>query len=418
VLLSPLSSRDARSVIGLASLGVAVRLAVPVLVYLTIGHLNEYSTPDSKEYLALAVTLLTTGSYQRNVYRPPGFPMFLLPAAATDHPLAMTAVLNALVGGATVVMAYATAYRIAGARGARCAGFFCAIEPGQVLLSGFMLADTLLAGFAMAVGWAGVSYLSSPRRGRLLVLGILAAGAAYVKTVAYFLPIWLAGCLWLCGKGKIRQRLQGSVMLLAVSGTLLGLWHVRNYFVDGYRGFSTQIERAALYREVSAVRASREGIPFEVAREREAEALGTTPGASARVWRRYFGLIVEDPGGVIRLHVQGALRMFTMPWRSPLPKERRSGAVWSLVSATTLAVRWLYLALAALAVGLERPPRLRCLLVAVGVYFVLLATGTAATADASRFLLPIMPIVSVMAGLTAARVLSGRRQPLFGFGLR
>ena len=76
-MFAALSSQDARSVIRLACLGVAVRLAVPAFVYLAIGHLNEYSTTDSKQYLRLAVALLTTGRYQTDgqpeVYRPPAY---------------------------------------------------------------------------------------------------------------------------------------------------------------------------------------------------------------------------------------------------------------------------------------------------------------------------------------------------------
>src|SRR5258705_93122 len=79
----------------------------------------------------------------------------------------------------------------------------------------------------------------SPRPSSALGL----AAAAYVRPIAYFLPIVVALCLIAAGvrlrhQRRLRQTLGHVVVLLVVAMSLTGLWRVRNWIEADYRGFS------------------------------------------------------------------------------------------------------------------------------------------------------------------------------------
>jgi hypothetical protein len=264
-----------------------------------------------------------------------------------------------------------------------------------------------------------------------------AAAAAYVKPVAYFLPLWLAALLVALDlqAAPWPRRARSAALLLLVSAALLAPWHARNLVAAGYAGFSTQLDGYLGLSGPAAAIASAEGRPFsEVRAEFDEYRSGTRePDAYGRGRARGIRTVLGLWPDYARAHLAGAVRTLTNPGAVPLlmlfglhPARGGvgdtvidHGSLAALFKARTTApaVFWTALALAALLVPYLALPALalcrsgqpdrqwRLALALLAGYFVILGGGPWGQ---SRFRHPAMPILCVLAGFEAARVVRSR----------
>ncbi|MGE5198132.1 MAG: glycosyltransferase family 39 protein [Rhodospirillaceae bacterium] len=391
--------------------GVLLRLAVPGAAWVQGLGSDKFVFVDGPRYLELAASLAADGRFTTSegpeIYRPPGYPVLLMASVFAGRPAAMNALVNAALGGLTILLAAWTASRLAGQVAARAAAWCCAVEPTQWIYSGMVYAEPLLAAIVAATAATGAICLHGGRRRWLLLLAVLAALGAYTKIVGYFLPAWIVMVLLVLSRRRGWRRLQDAAIVAVVAAALVGAWHARNLAVAGYPQFAGQMEAFLVYGEAAAAKSEAGGMSLDQARGEEASAVkarehplfgtsrGFVPGMQSRFWQR----LAASPMAFVRVHARGVGELFAASGADQLFLLLDRREPYALVKWCLRLVYLPVLALAAVGLFWGGSWRARAWLVSLVVYFVLLSSGPFA---GSRFRVPVMPVIAVLAGLGVA----------------
>jgi len=228
---------------------VAFALALRAALLLGIGPNVKYAlTADSPSYIQTAQNLRTHASFSRTgdvpeLYRTPGYPVFLMPFLAGTSGLHYRAVqwAQALLNSLSAGLVYLAAlYFWKRPKAALAAGVGLALDFVNAIHCSFMLTDILFV-FLLAV------VLLFLVRHSYVLAGLATALAAFVRPIGLYYPgflvILLAGYA-MSGKSPISRR---QVLLFLIASTLpLALWMGRNHHLAGRWTFST-LQDANLY---------------------------------------------------------------------------------------------------------------------------------------------------------------------------
>lgn len=234
-------SRARTSSVAVASiLLVALALRVAAVLLIEVDPRARWSF-DMSWYDGVARRLLAGFGYvgvdwAPTAQWPPGYPLLLSAVYRLLGPSLMAAKLaNALLGTATVFLAYRIACEIVRPGVGLVAAAIMALFPGDVLFSPPILSEPLFAALFCAVLWIflrwtnrGVSSLSA-----WFAFGLLLGVATLVRGIALVvLPIF--SLAWLAGGTSLRRTLGYSGV--AAAGLVIALlpWTVRNHLQLGY----------------------------------------------------------------------------------------------------------------------------------------------------------------------------------------
>jgi len=203
----------------LAAFGIVER-AVLASTYVPVSY------GDSPSYMRLAEVLARSWLKGYDGTRVPGYPAFL--ALLRLNPVAVWGVQMA-IGVAISLLLFSIVLRLTqSAPWAFAAGVLYDVIAAQVLFEANLLSETLTTFFL--VGSLALFLTITPQRGlrRLLLfsaaLGLAASLAGMVRTLFYFLPVFLVSFVWLAAGGDWRRRL-GAVAALSLPAVLiLGGW--------------------------------------------------------------------------------------------------------------------------------------------------------------------------------------------------
>ena len=195
----------------------------------------EYLVSDSAEYHSLAVSILTEHSFQKSVFRAPGYPAFL----AVVYLFAGTASLwpvyfaQSLVLALTLFLVYKIALRITrDERTSVLAVALCAIWPPIWLGAGDVLTETLSGALVAGSLWLLLKAMDRP--GALLCVGLGLVMGAMALTKGSFLLFIAAALLFVIFSGKDRLRRVGSALIVfCAAAALIVPWIVRDYKLTG-----------------------------------------------------------------------------------------------------------------------------------------------------------------------------------------
>jgi 4-amino-4-deoxy-L-arabinose transferase-like glycosyltransferase len=419
------------------AVAVVVRLLLAASAWTVTQDPARFLTADSGQYLRLAGSLAFDHRFERangpELYRPPGYPAFLAPGVLIGHPVIIAIALQALLGGVLVWLVWLIARRLFEPRTAFLCALLAALEPGLIVWSNTIMAETLLSVWVTAIGFALVVHLDEGRLRWAATAGAATAAAAYVKPVAYFLPLWIAATLTAFGaRGSSRaNRMKSAAVFLITAVVLLAPWQIRNGVVGGYWGFSTQAEGMLSSSLPASVSAIDNGRTFLNERSRYDQYRNTGPVSApsyADARRRGVALILASPLIYARIHVAGMIRTLIDPgalpyldlfglrtgWAGIARVVNDRGAIAGLVQAARddRLVFWSVSVMFVISIGYLLPaiagvwiwrghwsaPHL--VLASVVVYFVLVSGGPWGQ---SRFRQPIMPVISVLAGYSMLR---------------
>lgn len=408
---------------------------------------------DTPEYIWGATSIVRDLRYYRlrdgqpeatgpELHRPPGYPLLLVPGLRSGHVYLVTIVLQALLGSLTVYVTYRTALLLFDSHVARGCAALAAFEPGLILWSSELIAETLLTTCVAIIAFALVAYSATQRRRWLAWAAIAAAAAAYVKPVAYLAPAWIGLSLLIPwtrrqqdngtdGPPPWRRRMAHAIFFMVLAAALLAPWHVRNAVTAGYWGFSTQIDSKLAISSPAAVIAAQEGRGFSDVRARFDDYRASGPdmdGSYANARRRGLRTILSAPATYAWVHAKGMFRVLFHPGAIPYlelfgldPDSGAVGAIivnqgsvaalreiprryplvfWSTISMSFILLP--YLLLPALGLWRTRPSRTpaHLLLLSLALYFVVAGGGPWGM---SRFRQPIMPLLCILAGYGFAR---------------
>ncbi|HVA50343.1 MAG TPA: glycosyltransferase family 39 protein [Pirellulales bacterium] len=434
----------ARSIATVLTAAALVRVAVPLIALAVARPEPQFREPDSGGYLQAAEQLLETGRLgtcdEPEIKRTPGYPLLLVPGLAVGHVEMVTVALQIALACATVWLVYQTATLVYQRDDiALAAAWLCACEPVSMIYASKLLSETLFTTLLTAALWFITRYCAWQRWRDVLLAAAVVAAATYVRPITYFLPVCLAPALLVAlGRrdGRAWRRTAQAVAFFALSVWLMAFWQVRNWSEARYTGFAAIADVNLYYYEALPVVAERDGIPpsqwdkFQVAAGESNPAAYLQRHPEQRDWpvaeryaflrREAWRIIRGDPWRWARLHFGGVAHTLGDSGRNAWVaffrladtskdvavkpgtlidrfvtalKQRPLVLVIHGLLATTLLV---YLGLAS--VGLvavpARTPAL-LLLLAVGAYLLLLSGGAAGY---HRFRLPLVPLISLLAG--------------------
>ena len=196
---------------------------------------------DAADYHRLAIGLVQGHGYVNDdgtgtAWRPPAYPAFLAGIYKIGGiNVSRVTIVQAILGGLTVLMLMALAAMILGWPRALIAGIIAAVYPAFIWLPRLLLSENLSLFLLLLSLTAVVLYLRTFRMIWIIVFGVLCALNTLVRGANLFLPITVAFGLIVI-KWRSRSinwnQLVAPLLLLAVAFLLILLpWTVRNYRV-------------------------------------------------------------------------------------------------------------------------------------------------------------------------------------------
>ncbi|MCL4818887.1 MAG: glycosyltransferase family 39 protein [Vicinamibacteria bacterium] len=416
----------------LAAAAALLRLAIPAACFAWGDGAVALLTPDSPLYLELAASLAAGRGYvaagEPHVFRPPGYPLLLVPGIWLGAPILFAVVAQAVLGALTCVFVHRAASELTGdERGGRVAALWVAVDPVLVAWSARLMAETGLA-LGMAAAAFGLVRLHGGARwpGRAWLAAGLAVAAAF-KPIAAFVPAALFLLLLVSPPRWARDRRGREAILTAALPLFLLLpWAARNAVVAEYWGFSSQFDRILTLSAPAAVEARQQARPFSSVRAEKRRAI-QTPGferAYDALRRDGVAVIAAGFGDYARVHLAGMTRVLISPGAQPLHEPFRSTTELSRVVLDEGLVRaarhmsrerpevwvtqWLLLPallvlLATAAAGAWRgagSPSARLGLAGLALGLLVLSGGPWSQ---SRFRAPLVPLLAVLSACALAR---------------
>jgi 4-amino-4-deoxy-L-arabinose transferase-like glycosyltransferase len=186
--------------------------------------------PDSTEYSAAAVNLITKGELGAGYNRPPGYPAFLAVIYALfGKSIFATRAVESVLGAFLAFIVAIIGKRIGGEIVGAFAGILWAIYPMGVFIAGLVYPENLLT-MLLALGmlcFLPPSHQDLSNR-RVFLAGLLWGLATLTKPVV--LGTVGAVSLWLMFWGRGKRLLLVSTLLLGAAVTV-GPWAVRDFYV-------------------------------------------------------------------------------------------------------------------------------------------------------------------------------------------
>lgn len=308
------------------------------LLVMAWNHPAAVVTPDTAGYVQLSDSL-GEGDFsldgKSEIFRTPGYPLFLLAAAPLGQKhwwhgvLAAQVVLDVLL----VYLTYLLGWMVLGRRAGLWAAALQAFSAVAIASSLRMLSDGMFAALATLAILLLVHHVRSGRMWSLVSAGIALGAACYVRPVGQAMLAMLtaamlarAGWAWYSSRtparapvpATSRSALAGAALLAVVGLAALSPWVVRNGMKADYWGFSSfAADSVYFYALPEVLRRDPTAVPQEASivrqtlRDQEYQQGPETPGQAVRrreaVSRRVIG---DNLSLYSRLHVQGTIGFF------------------------------------------------------------------------------------------------------------
>lgn len=415
-----------------------IRVSIPLYIAVTTQDFSLVYEPYTDRYLDLARDLVLNGRFALNgipeLYRVPGYPILLFPGILGGHMAGVTIAIQILLSCLTVYLVCRIALMVfrRSSIAIACA-WMLAIEPLSVIFSTLLMPETFLT-FAVTLFLLGmIRYLNSGSQASLVLAACAASLSAFVSPIAYGLPVAVSVTLVAVAYTQKRARMAlHSTVFLVLSMGLMGMWQARNYLETGYAGFSTAYVQSLYFAQAPAVLSvaegrSEEAIQSEMSDRLHAYQLHHPHIASQMDFLRTEGLraLSSYPLTYTIIHVKGMLRTMTglavhgyarlldlLPKSPQIRDELLAGKGFmkfmvdnraqlpqSLI-VLSLTIGGVTVALYALAAGellrgeLFKNALLMMLLVTAGYFLVV----TGGPHGYSRYRVPVMPVICILAG--------------------
>jgi 4-amino-4-deoxy-L-arabinose transferase-like glycosyltransferase len=271
----------------------------------------------------------------------------------------------------------------------------------------------------------------------LCLSAVLFAAAVYVRPIGYFLPLALALVLVLwAGRQREKKLLAQAFLFGLLSLALIGAWQLRNKLTTGYAGFSSAVDYNLYFHQVAALRAREQQVPFyqvldemgfyshakylaqnpeqeswsraqqyEFMRTEGVKATWREPLTAANIYLHGLMISMFDPGAseylrLFRLYPQSGRILNGVVSEGIIATAMHLIQTKPLLCALTcglglMLLLYYVLSIFGLSASAFQHSLSLWLLLTTGVYLIALSGGTIA---ASRFRLPAMLVICILAG--------------------
>jgi hypothetical protein len=420
---------------------------------------------DTDSYLEPGRNLLLHGRFFADgvpdLVRTPGYPLFLAIASLGGFPVAAAA--NVILSVFSVILVWKLGRAVFGDRRiALIAAWLFAFEPESIIHAGVLLSDTLFLALFLLVLERLTAFLHRRNLSALAMAGLCLAAATFVRPITYYLPVALAAGLFLALARVPNLRWKAPAVLLLCVLPWLAAWQIRNRMETGYGGFSSAREINLYFQLAAGVASSVEHRPFlEVRKElgysgfagnsgqsylfpaylaAHPEQAGWNQGQRLAFMRSEAAFIISAHYGIyLRSSLLSLFRSTVIPSEryfdhllypgvteyasSPAYEEQRRSAVlpaWQGARETVERAIFSIVLLGLYGFAVRgifcRGADKACLWLLLGTSLYLLAvTGAAAEPGGnSRYRLPVMPAVCILAAAGLPRAKTGARRKSAG----
>jgi 4-amino-4-deoxy-L-arabinose transferase-like glycosyltransferase len=264
-----LNSRNGTIAIILA-IAFFVRALIPLLAYGMTGDATAFHGYDTHSYLEPARSLIESGQFASSgrpeIFRTPGYSVFLIPGLLLDRVEFMTIAFQVLLGCVTVYLIYRLVLILFENRTVALLGaILCALEPMSAIWSSFLLSETLFTTLILAFLYYLVRYIKRRSLQNILLATLFLTISIYVRPIGYYLPI-LISIFLLLGTLMTRQFNRSliphlAIFLIATMGSV-GLWQIRNAITTGYSFFAAVADHNLYCYNAAALLAHQRDRPF------------------------------------------------------------------------------------------------------------------------------------------------------------
>ncbi|HEV7488078.1 MAG TPA: glycosyltransferase family 39 protein [Thermoanaerobaculia bacterium] len=288
-------------------LAIALRVSL-ILLLRQIGPPDAFRASDSITYTTGAQSLASHGRFldahgKPEIFRTPGYPLVLAPFVALHASDAAIVASNIVFAVLIVIVTWRIARQVFGdERVAGICAVIVAVEPTMLIWSLKVMPETLFTLCLLLFAYAAICE-------KPVAAAVALCAAVYVKPIAWPLVLIVPSvAVWF--------RPRRALILFVTCAALLAPWHLRNYVVAGYPGFSSLIDRSIYITAGGSVAARQEGVAFaEMRRQLIArdDARAANPARYTQMRREGVSRIASDPFGWAKTHAFGMFRTLFEP---------------------------------------------------------------------------------------------------------
>jgi hypothetical protein len=250
----PVGSTGVRRIVALLVFAFIVRmLVVLTAIWIDQGY-TKFISVDSGRYLLLAKSLMA-GEFSLNgvpwrytarldipeIFRSPGYPLFLLACTYAGHLELITVFVQIALSCLTVYLVFMIGRQLFDETTGFCGALLYAAEPLSIMYCSQILTETLFATLTMLYLFYFLRLMQTGSYLHATVAALFVAAATYVRPVGYFLPLVSTLAIlgaWLFKRVSAKIFLPVVFFLLVAMGLMLP-WQVRNYQCSGVFSFSS-----------------------------------------------------------------------------------------------------------------------------------------------------------------------------------
>jgi 4-amino-4-deoxy-L-arabinose transferase-like glycosyltransferase len=392
-------------------MAVAAIILMAFLLRAGLAIVHPMFFPDSRDYNALAHTILAGTTYEvRGLFasRLPGYPVYIATIEYLFGPARMAVLLSqAVCGSLTVLLVFLIARRI-NHRVAIIAALLAAVDPLSVAFSAALLSEipfTLILMFSL---WLCVRIMENPRpSGPWVLLGLSWGVATYLRGEAILLIFPLIGWVgWTCLQDRTIARPLGiylrMMLALLLAVACLMPWWIRNYRLFGQDFFRmSTLQGISLYE---AVYPQATGGPRQSAIRPPPAIKNLNESQRDLAWtRRAWHWVLADPLRIAWLAVVKIGRTWS-PWLHA----RHFRAWWINVPLVLWTIPQFLLALRGLMAGrrIVIPTGILGMLLLTILYFTMMH---ALFIGSVRYRVELLPLVDLLAATGLVRLVAWPR---------
>lgn len=265
---------------GIFFAGLALRLAVFVLILFAYGAAGLGAFNDSQEYLQLADGIANRHAFMNanpvgllEVVRPPGYPAYLSFFIASGLPLRLAVLIQVIALSFVPILTMRLAERFGfSKRVRRLAGSFAAFEPLQVYYSALFLTDGFAVLFFLIGACLLVRFWQEGKRRDLITSAIVMGGVNYIRPTGLFMFILIPLCMiigsFVLDRARWKWHARSALLYGIIFYLVLVPWMARNYIHFGAFKFTSGLERQLYDYAAVTVRATAEKVPYDIMQER------------------------------------------------------------------------------------------------------------------------------------------------------
>lgn len=218
-----------------------IRLALMAL-FIARNGTSALALADTNSYLEPGRNLLLHGRFAADgvpdLLRTPGYSIFLATTSLAGLPAAAMA--NLILSVFSVLLVWRLGRAVSDDdRVALGAAWIFAFEPISVLFSFVLLSETLFMALLLLSLERLAMFLRERHLGVLAAAGLWLAAATFVRPVTYYMPFALALGLFLALAHVPGLRWKAPAVMLISVLPWLAAWQIRNWVETGYVGFSS-----------------------------------------------------------------------------------------------------------------------------------------------------------------------------------